>query len=304
MGKKKKKKKNLNIDKKIDKKEEDTQVQPKSEDSFSFQKIIKIIVLIFVAGALFYALAYISYKEPVIIGVANWESAEVTALYLQENIASEFNVSVQLKNNKDGSGINNMEIYENIASGKFDIHPETRVPLHDDIIDEYNGRVIKGTSSYNARNSLCMIRRVAEKYNIDEVADLSNKMDKAVMWLGEEGWELTNNNKKIAEEKGYLDKFDLKIWDENEALEKIKEYEKSEKPFIFACYEPSRITEDNYDLVVLKNDDDEDEKNMSIHISYSKFLQDKYPEIIDYINQLDLNVDTVNQLLIDKKSKD
>lgn len=299
---KKKKKKSLNIKKtpSSEDKKDVTQVEKTKRSNITFDYILKVVISAIAIGALLYFVSYISHKEPVIIGVPDDYSSRVVASYLQEKISEEFDVSIQLKSDKNGSGFSDTEVFEKMQEGIFDIHPSVWSPQYDEFIDKYDGKVVKSKSSYGAESDLCMIRSVAEKYDIDEVTDLSNKVEKATIWLGEKGGILTDYNIEKAEKAGYLSKFDLKHWDTEEAMEKIEEYEESEKPFVFFCYNPSAITKESYDAVALEDA----EESTSVHIAYSTFMEDKYPEIVKYINKLDLSLDEVNKMILDAKEED
>lgn len=299
---KKKKKKNLNIEKPKnaeDKSEEKIlEVEDKESSRITADFLMKAILAIVVIGAILYFFAYISHKEPVIIGVPDNALSIVVADYLQTEISEEFGVSVQLKSTNKDEEHDDYDVIKNIGANKFDIHPAVFEPVYQSLADTHykvEGDIIKSKSSYSGKNDLCMIRSVATRYDIDEVEDLSNKIEKAEMWLGEEGGQISNYHKKRSVDLGYFEKFDLNNWTEEEAIEKIKEYEKSEEPFIFACYSPSRIALENIDSVVL----DDDKEETSIHIFYSSSLEENYPEIVKFINQIDLTEEEVNKMIVE-----
>ncbi|MEM7496483.1 MAG: glycine betaine ABC transporter substrate-binding protein [Pseudomonadota bacterium] len=244
----------------------------------------------------------------VIIGVPNWASVNATAHVLEVVIENNLGLDVELQNGT------NPIVFEAMDKGAMHAHPEVWMPnqqnLHDTYVKE-KGTVVMNQNPVQAEQGMCVPTAIAEKHDIKSIDDLTDPDKMAIfdsdnngtpeVWIGAPGWASTVVEKVRAKSYGYDQTMELTEFDETLAYANLANAIEAGEPWLGFCYSPHYIFV-MHDLTVLEEPPHDPatwnivqptddaawlEKSTAstawngatLHLHYSKELQDKHPEV-------------------------
>ena len=253
------------------------------------------------------------------IGEPNWPSAQATAYILSTIIENDMGYDVEIV---PGS---NEVIFAGMDRGKgdMDVHPNTWVPNHTHLHDQYiedAGTVFMSSKSYAGTSGTFVPRYFVETYDISSIYDLTNPdiaglLDrdgdgKGDLWIGASGWSSTNVELVKMRENGYSELITPTTIDENLVIAELDKYYSDEKPYALYFYSPHWLFS-KYDLIQLseppysdecwnmvqpKDDADWYEKSSVAcawpstygAIAYSARLKSEYPDVAAFLDNADI----------------
>lgn len=275
-------------------------------------------------------------QEKVSVGVPNWPSGEATAYVLKALLERYAGASVETKPG------NNAVIYEAMGRGRgdIDVHPEARLPNHQGLVDTYvnkDGTVKLAAHGIPADQGICVTKKTADEHNIRSIEDLVNPENaklfdtngdgKGELWIGAQGWGSTNVERAKAHSYGYDLFFELQTFDEALVLTQLDDAVLRGRPFVFHCYTPNHIFA-QHELIELKQPAYDEAKwkfvqpdtdpqwvekssvamawaPSTLYIAYSKSLEERAPESVKILNQIELTSDLISSwtkaLVVDKR---
>lgn len=261
----------------------------------------------------------------VVIGIPSWSSADATAHVLKEVLASRLGLNVAVKKGT------NEEIFAGMDEGTIHVHPETWLPNHKALHDEYIIRrksVILSEKGIPAAQGVCVTRQTADETGIRRIEDLSDpKKAKALdtdedglgeMWIGDTDWSSTRIEMIRARSYGYEKTMQLLQAQETVAMATIDAAIAVNRPLAFYCYSPHHLFS-LHEVVFLEEppysplswkivDPGDDPKWLDhsqaavawptsfLHIVYSQKLANAHPEAAKLLSNIDLDVDTVSAM--------
>jgi glycine betaine/proline transport system substrate-binding protein len=288
------------------------------------RKLYKYNVLALLTTQLVFAVPAVN-AETINIGVPNWASAKVTAEVLKNIAENDLALQVGLVPST------NPVMFKAMDSGKgdIDVHPEVWMPNQQNLADQYiekNKTVAFAGKPYTADQGYCATKNAIEKYGIQSVYDLASPSiskdfdtdgnGKGEIWIGGVGWASTNIEKIRARDYGLSEFWDLLTMDESLFLAKLDKAVKTNKPFVSYCYAPHHkwqlydlgwVSEPAHDpakwTMVQPTDDPNWMDNSKIdvawapvylNIAYSSSLNNRAPEFVDLLQNLQLSSDIVS----------
>lgn len=287
--------------------------------SLTFRKPLLAAALAVASGSAFAA--------DVVIPDPNYASGRATAFAVKAIIESALGLEVEMVSTTAVP-----VIWEAMGrgTGEIDVWTETWVPNQQGLVDRYvgeEGTVMLSENSFPAIQGYCVPEQTYEEHGIRSVFDLANPENAALfdtngdgkgeLWIGPQGWQSTNIETVRARDYGFADFFELQSTDEAVATAGLDAAIKAGKPWVGYCYGPHQnfalydlkvLEEPAYDpekFVVVTPDEDPDwlakssvssaYDAASVHISWSKSLDERQPELVHLLNNIRLNEDDVNQ---------
>ena len=177
----------------------------------------------------------------IVIGVPNWPSVNVTAHIIQVILETRYGAHVELQTAA------NPVIFEAMARGSMQIHPEVWLPNQQALYDRYAGELVRNAHPALGVQGICATQ-AARDAGISDVSDLTDPA-KAVrldsdadgqgeIFIGAPGWSSTLIERVRAEEYGYALLLKTVEIDEGLAESQLAIAEKSAKPWVGFCYAP------------------------------------------------------------------
>ena len=215
------------------------------------------------------------------------------------------------------------------GKGEIDVHPDVWLPNQSNFTDEYvdtNGTVALSNGNYEGFSAFCAPREFAEANNIKTVFDLATPEAAALMdrdgdgmgdiWVGAPGWASTKINSVKVRDYGITNFFNPMEAEEEVATASIADALKKGEGFAFYCYAPHynwfvfdmvRLEEPEYDPAKYDMKQPAEDSNWfenskvetadkpkSIHVGYSKSLDERTPGVAKFLANIDMDTETVN----------
>ena len=272
-----------------------------------------------------------AFAADVVVGVPNWPSVEVTANVIKAVVEKNLGLKVELQ-----TGTNPV-IFEAMAKGTMQIHPEVWLPNQQSLVDGHPGKVVITGHPTPALQGICA-NKAAQDAGFKDISDLtdpakaklldSDGNGKGELFIGVTGWGSTTVEKAKGHGYGYDALVDLVELDESIAYAQLDSAIKAGKPWVGFCYTPhylfalhpemKLLTEPAYDAAVWKivqPADDADWLNKSkvamawpkvtIQPVYSTTLKDSQPPVAALLDHMDLTADDLSSftyaVVVDKK---
>ena len=288
---------------------------------------MKLVKTGLLAGALSLATAASTVAQDLVrVAEPNWASGRAMAALISTVIEDRLGGQVEIV--PGGNAV----IFAGMDRGKgeIDVHPDVWMPNQENFTKEYvdqNGTVALSDHGYTGFSAFCAPREFAEKHGIKSVFDLATPEAAAAMdrdgdgmgeiWLGAPGWTSTNQNKVKARDYGISNFFEEIVAEEEVATASISDAIAKGEGFVFYCYAPHynwfvfdmvQLEEPPYDpakyTIVNPNEDPEwfekssitvGAQDKSIHVGYSKSLETRAPMVAEFLKNIAMDVDTVNE---------
>ena len=249
------------------------------------------------------------------IGVPNWPSVNVTAHIIQVIVEDNLGLSVEIQHST------NPVIFEAMAKGSMDLHPEVWLPNQQNLFDKYAAALVRNAHPAMAVQGLCA-NGAALRAGIRDVSDLVNPA-KAVLldsdgdgrgeiFIGAPGWASTIVERVKASQYGYDQLLELKELDEGLADSQLTIAERRQRPWVGFCYAPHHrfvihpdlqlLSEPPHDAArwtVVPPDQDPDGTERSyvamtwpaqaVQPVYAKALETSHPLVAALMRNIDLN---------------
>lgn len=265
------------------------------------------------------------------IGIPNWPSVNVTAHIIQVIIEDNFGLSVELQS------ATNPVIFEAMAKGSIDVHPEVWLPNQQNLFDRYAAALVRNAHPATGIQGMC-VNRAAQRAGIRDVSDLADPAKAALLdsdgdgrgeiFIGAPGWSSTVIERIKSIEYGYDQILELKQMDEGLADSQLAIAERRGRPWAGFCYAPHHrfiihpdlklLTEPPYDAIrwklVQPNEDSAwVEKSyvamalptQSIQPVYAKTLLRAHPLVAGLMRNMDISRDDISgfsyEVVINKK---
>lgn len=229
------------------------------------------------------------------------------------------------------------------GKGEIDVHPDVWLPNQSNFTDEYvdaNKTVALSEGSYEGFSAFCAPKEFAAKNNIKTVFDLATPevaklMDRdgdgmGDIWVGAPGWASTKINTVKVRDYGIGNFFTSIEAEEEVATASISDALNKNEGYAFYCYAPHynwfvfdmvRLEEPAYDpeKYDMKQPAEDPkwyenskvttgDKPKTIHVAYSKSLDQRAPSIASFLTKIDLDTDTVNnfthEIVVKKRSSE
>ena len=175
------------------------------------------------------------------IGIPNWPSVNVTAHIIQVIVEENLGLTVELQH------ATNPVIFEAMAKGSVDLHPEVWLPNQQNLYDRYAERLVKNDHPAVAVQGLCA-NGAALRAGIRDVSDLVDPAKAALLdsdgdgrgelFIGAPGWSSTLIERIKAAQYGYDQVLQLKELDEGLADSQLTIAERRGRPWVGFCYAP------------------------------------------------------------------
>lgn len=268
--------------------------------------------------------------EDVTIGIPNWTSAHITGEILKYISESDLGLTVGTVPST------NPVIFKAMHDGKgdLDVHPEVWMPNQAGLAKQYveeAGTVAFGDNPYDARQAYCVPKHTAETLNLKSVYDLAdpevskqfdtNGDGKGELWVGAHGWASTNVEKVRMRDFGVADFWELVELDEAIFYSALANAAESKRHYAGFCQSPNNIFA-QYELVWLEEPAFDPEKwhmvqptddpewyqkskitvgwpATTLHVAYSKTLEERAPELVTLIKNMALDNDTMSSLILE-----
>ena len=262
------------------------------------------------------------------IGEPSWPGAKIIATIIKVVIEDKLGGTADIV---PGS---NAVIFAGMDRGKgdIDVHPDVWLPNHDSFIAEYvdgNGTVALSTGKYEGESGFCVPTDFAEEHTISSIYDLatpqaSELLDsdgdgKGEVWIGPSGWAATNTREVKLRDYGISSFLEGTNEDEAIAYANVAAAVREGRGVAFGCYRPHYIFK-MYDLTLLEEPAHDPEKYVmvqpdadsewfeksyvasadatkSIHVGYSRSLEERTPLVADFLSRIDLDAETVSSLI-------
>ncbi len=264
-------------------------------------------------------------QDKVTIGVPNWPSVKATANIVKVIAEDNFGTEVELVPTTNAVAFKAMDR----GKGDIDVHPEVWMPNQANLATEYvdqNKTVVMSEKPFLAVQGICVTRDAHDEHGVKSVQDLvnpdvsklfdSNGDGEGELWIGAPGWASTNIEKVKARDYGYGEFFELTTIEETLVLAQLDDAISKGRPFVFFCYGPHhmfqlydlvQLEEPEYDeskwVMVQPTDDPDwfDKSSVSVawpptkvHISYSKTLDERAPEVAKLLSNMQMNSELVS----------
>ncbi len=215
------------------------------------------------------------------------------------------------------------------GKGEIDVHPDVWLPNQSNFTNEYvdqNNTVALSKNSYDGIAGFCVSRAFSEKHGVKSVFDLATPEVAALtdrdgdgmgeIWVGAQGWASTKANSVKVRDYGITNFFEPIIAEEEVASASIKDSINKDEGYVFYCYAP-HFNWFIFDMVMLEEPEFEDskykmvqpaedpdwfekskittgDKPKTIHVGYSKSLEQRVPTIANFLSNIALDTETVN----------
>ena len=215
------------------------------------------------------------------------------------------------------------------GKGEIDVHPDVWLPNQSNFTDEYvdaNKTVALSEGNYEGFSAFCAPREFAETHNIKTVFDLAKPEVAALMdrdgdgmgdiWVGAPGWASTKINSVKVRDYGITNFFTPIEAEEEVATASISDALNKGEGYAFYCYAPHynwfvfdmvRLEEPEYDPAKYDMKQPAEDNNWfenskvttgdkpkTIHVGYSKSLENRTPSVADFLAKIDMDTETVN----------
>ena len=215
------------------------------------------------------------------------------------------------------------------GKGEIDVHPDVWLPNQSNFTDEYvdaNKTVALSEGNYEGFSAFCAPREFAETHNIKTVFDLAKPEVAALMdrdgdgmgdiWVGAPGWASTMINSVKVRDYGITNFFTPIEAEEEVATASISDALNKGEGYAFYCYAPHynwfvfdmvRLEEPEYDPAKYDMKQPAEDNNWfenskvttgdkpkTIHVGYSKSLENRTPSVADFLAKIDMDTETVN----------
>jgi glycine betaine/proline transport system substrate-binding protein len=192
---------------------------------------------------------------PIVVGVPNWPSAQVTAHIIEDVLEERMDVDVRLRS------IGTVQLFGAIDRGEVDVHPEVWLPNLQSFVAGDSGTLTLADNSVPARQGLCTTRATKEGTGLSAVADLADpdmaaKFDtdgdgRGEMWIGAFEWSSTRVERVRARSYGYDETMMLLTAPEDVAMAAVDAAAATGAPVVFFCYAPHHVFS-LHDIVTLE----------------------------------------------------
>lgn len=215
------------------------------------------------------------------------------------------------------------------GKGEIDVHPDVWLPNQANFTSEYvdkNNTVALSEGNYAGFSAFCAPKKFAEKHGVKTVFDLATPEIAALMdrdgngrgdiWVGAQGWASTKANSVKVRDYGITNFFDPIVAEEEVATASISDALNKGEGFAFYCYAPHynwfvfdmvRLEEPAFDAAkyVMKQPAEDPnwfenskittaDKEKTIHVAYSKTLENRTPSVAAFLSKIDMDTETVN----------
>jgi len=215
------------------------------------------------------------------------------------------------------------------GKGEIDVHPDVWLPNQSNFTNEYvdaKNTVALSNNSYDGVAGFCVSRAFSEKHGVKSVFDLATPEVAALtdrdgdgmgeIWVGAQGWASTKANSVKVRDYGITNFFEPIIAEEEVASASIKDAINKDEGYVFYCYAPHfnwfifdmvmleepEFDDSKYKMVQPAEDPDWFEKSRiitgdkpkTIHVGYSKSLEQRVPTIASFLSNIALDTETVN----------
>lgn len=277
--------------------------------------------------------------EKVNVGAPNWTSATAIAhlikVLVDEKLAGEATLV-------PGT---NATIYQGMDRGKgdVDVHPDVWLPNQQNFTNQYvhdKGTVKLSQNYYDGKQGFCVSKDFKEKTGITSIYDLA-RPDIAKMldsdgdgmgeiWIGAPGWNSSNVNEVKVRDYGLTAFIEPFRAEQTVNTNRVGDLISKGKGVAFYCYAPQAIwfmydivqldepphNPEKYNIVQAAEDPDWFEKSKitsadaprQVQIAYSKSLEKRSPTIVQLLQNISLDTNTVSQwafeIVVNKRKAD
>jgi len=185
---------------------------------------------------------------PIVVGVPNWPSAQVTAHIIEEVLEERMERDVRLR------PIGTIQLFGAIDRGEVDVHPEVWLPNLENFVDQYvdgTGTLTLADNGVDARQGLCTTRATQEATGLSTIDDLADRQMAAKfdtdgdglgeMWIGALDWSSTRVERVRAKSYGYDETMMLLTGPEDVAMAAVDAAAAIGSPVVFFCYAPHHV---------------------------------------------------------------
>ena len=263
--------------------------------------------------------------DKVVIAEFKWPAAQGYIYVIKQIIEQRLGLEVEFQ---PGT---NAVFYAGLSKGDIDLHLESWLPnqlaLHKKYVADAggDGTVVKSKNFYGGEAGVCVPRYFSEQYNVTKLTDLARPeiaklLDtdgngKGEIWAGNPAWIASKEYTVAYRDHGlnaFLDTYsaDAAVW-----FGSLKKATSKKAPIAGYCWKPDGQWQ-LYDLVELKQDPHNAEcykfvnpqtdekwfenskitcagKPKSVHIVWSKKLEDKNPLLVSFLQGVSLETQTL-----------
>jgi glycine betaine/proline transport system substrate-binding protein len=183
----------------------------------------------------------VAHAADVVIGVPNWPSVNVTANVIKVILERNYGLSVELQTAA------NPIIFEAMAKGSMDIHPEVWLPNQQELFDRYDEALVRNAHPARGVQGICATAD-ARAAGIRDVADLTdpakaglldvNADGRGDIYVGAPGWSSTAIERRRAQVYGFDQTLQLVEIDEGLAESQLAVAKRRGQPWVGFCYAP------------------------------------------------------------------
>ena len=264
-------------------------------------------------------------QELVRIAEPNWASGRAIAGLIKVVIEDKLGGSAELVPGTNAVIFKAMDR----GKGEIDVHPDVWLPNQSNFTSEYvdsKKTVALSKNSYDGIAGFCVSRAFSEEHGIKSVFDLATPEAAALtdrdgdgqgeIWVGAQGWASTKANSVKVRDYGITNFFEPIIAEEEVASASIKDAINKGEGFAFYCYAPHfnwfifdmvmleepAFDEAHYRMVQPAEDSDwfkksqitTGDKPKTIHVGYSRTLEQRVPAVANFLSNIALDTETVN----------
>lgn len=267
----------------------------------------------------------------IVIGVPNWPSVRVTAEVLALVIRHDLGLSVEIQ------AAANPVIFEAMARGSMDIHPEVWLPNQQELYDRHRDRIALNLHAATGVQGVC-VNGPATRAGFHDISDLTDP-NKALLldgdgdgrgdiFIGAPGWSSTVVERARAHAYGFDALLDLQQLDEGLADTQLAVATQRGRPWAGFCYAPhhrfivhpdlrllSEPAHDQQRWRTISPEDDPDWithsrvamawPSQSIQPAYARDLETRHPLVATLVRHVDLSAEEISgfayQMVIAKR---
>jgi glycine betaine/proline transport system substrate-binding protein len=256
----------------------------------------------------------------IVIGVPNWPSVRVTAEVLARVIHEDLGLEVEIQ------AASNPVIFEAMARGSIDIHPEVWFPNQEKLYERYRDRLVVNAHHASGAQGVC-VNGAATRAGFRDIADLTDPAKAALLdqdgdgrgdiFIGAPGWSSTQVERARAHAYGYEAMLDLRQVDEGLADTELAVASRRNRPWAGFCYAPHHRFILHPDLRMLKepghdatrwratSPDDDPQwiahsrvamawPAQSIQPVYARLLESRQPLVATLVRNMDLTAEEIS----------
>ena len=263
--------------------------------------------------------------EKVNIGGPAWTGAQAIAALISEV------VTTRIGGEADIVPGNNATIFQAMGQGKgdIDVHPDVWLPNQESFTKKYvdeEGTVALSTKPYEGKQGFCVSKKFSEANNVTSIFDLARPevaklMDsdgngKGEIWIGAPGWASANVNQIKVRDYGLMPFMEPIRADQAVMTATVGDSIRKDIGYAFYCYTPHaiwfqhdivRLEEPAFDpekYTAIQPSDDPDwfEKSKvmtedalkKVQVAYSTSLVERSPAIAEFLQNMQLDQETVS----------